>query len=75
MVKKSADGFRGPGGGGIETRQAQSNQKAAQHDLHIVPMLFPGTGDQHVRRKLSSTVKLLFYALVSREEAVLDVPV
>jgi len=50
----------------METGLAEGFQKAAQHHLHIVPMLLSGAGRQHVRIKLSSTVKLLLHIFILR---------
>ena len=57
----------------METGLTEGFQKAAQHHLHVVPMLLLGAGSQQVRIKLSSTVNLLFHPLILRSEAVLDI--
>jgi len=62
-AQEAADGAWGPGGGGVETRQTQRRQTAAQQHLHVVSMLLPRTGGEHVRIKLSSTVKFLWLIL------------
>ncbi|WP_027460325.1 hypothetical protein [Deinococcus murrayi] len=57
----------------METGDAQRFQEAAQDNLQVVPMLLAGTGGEHGRIKLSSTVIFPFHTLILREEAVLDV--